>query len=66
MKIPQQVGSADCGLFAIAVATALASVSDPTQIIFHQSEMRQHLADCLEKNNIVPFPVKTKKEQVVR
>ena len=34
MEIPQQVGSADCGAFAIAIATALASGSDPTEIIF--------------------------------
>ena len=61
MEIPQQVGSADCGVFAIAIATALASGSDPTEIIFHQSEMRQHLAECFERKMMSAFPVQRKK-----
>ena len=61
MKISQQSGNADCGLFAIAIATALAAGSDPTQLVFHQSEMREHLAECLEKKVMKEFPVKRKK-----
>ena len=61
MEIPQQVGSADCGAFAIVIATALVSGSDSTEIIFHQSEMRQHLAECFERKMMSAFPVKRKK-----
>ena len=65
MEIPQQVGSADCGAFAIAIATALASGSDPTEIIFHQSEMRQHLAKCFVRKMMSAFPVHVKRKKRV-
>ena len=45
----QQAGSSDCGVFAIAIATALAFGTDPLDLIFHQTEMIEHLAQCLEK-----------------
>ena len=38
MKIPQQLKTKDCGLFAIAIATVLASGLDPTEIVFHQGD----------------------------
>ena len=38
-----QDGSQDCGLFAIAIATALLNGLDMSQITFHQEDMRQHL-----------------------
>ena len=64
MKIPQQLGTADCGLFAIAIATVLASGLDPTEIVFHQGDMRQHLADCFDKKKMTTFPVKSRKPRV--
>lgn len=41
----QECGS-ECGLFAIATATALAFGLNP--ISFEQSSMRQHLMECFE------------------
>ena len=49
-----QYGSADCGLFAIAFATAIALGISPEYIHFQQGEMRQHLLTCLS-NGMFPF-----------
>ena len=43
VDIQKQEGGADCGVFAIAVATAIAFGFDPTTLRFSQREMRGHL-----------------------
>ena len=44
VKVMQkQVGGNDCGLFAIAIATAIAFGADPTKLHFDQAAMRSHL-----------------------
>ena len=48
----KQYGGTDCGLFAIANATAIA-FSAPIQ--FTQHNMRAHLLSCFKNNSIVPF-----------
>lgn len=48
VKMQKQVGSKDCGLFSIAVATALLFEVNVAEIKFHQQEMRQHLLSCFE------------------
>lgn len=53
----QQQGSVDCGLFAIAYADMLARKQDPCNIIFEQSEMRNHLLHCLQVGQISQFPI---------
>ena len=53
-KISKQEGVNDCGVFAIAAATALAFGSAPVQL--HQSGMRQHLLKCFEDGSMTPFP----------
>ena len=58
MKMTKQVGSNDCGLYAIAVATSLAHQVDPTTVIFEQNEMRSHLAECFMKQKLTLFPTK--------
>ena len=63
MKMQQQQGSSDCGLFAIAVATSLCHGEDPTVIRWRQSEMRPHLIECLESEIIVPFPKECSQEE---
>ena len=60
MKITKQVGSNDCGLYAIAVATLLAHDVDPTTVIFEQNEMRSHLAECFMRQRMKLFPTKKK------
>ena len=55
-KIHKQQGVRDCGLFAIAFATAICfkqSISEP----FKQDVMRQHLVQCFEKGACLPFPL---------
>ena len=48
----------DCGLFALANATALCDGTDPSTLSFDQSKLRQHFLACIEKNNLQPFPVR--------
>ena len=59
--ICQQKGTADCGLYAIAFATALCKGIDPTTVSFDQSMMRTHLWECLEKGHIEEFPSERRK-----
>ena len=57
----QQGNSVDCGLFAVAFATDLAADTDPTLKNFDASLMRSHLLNCLEANEMKPFPVTKKR-----
>ena len=59
MQMPplqKQVGGTDCGLFAIAVITAIAHGEDPSQLQFKQEEMRYHLLKCFKDERITLFP----------
>ena len=51
----QKAGN-DCGLFAVAFATTLASNLHPERYVFNQGEMRQHLANCLVSGRMTVFP----------
>lgn len=55
-NVQQQTGSAQCGVYAIAFAFALANSQDPSTIKFSQSLMRKHLVDCLIKQEFSTFP----------
>ena len=48
-----QSGSYDCGLFAIAFATALAHGCNPGS--YDQQNMRQHLSRCLQNKKMEMF-----------
>lgn len=52
----KQVGGTDCGLFAIAVITAISYDEDPSKLHFIQEEMRSHLLNCFKNNVLTPFP----------
>ena len=54
----QRTGSADCGLFALASATALAHGKEPGSLVFERKEMRPHLIKCLEAGEAESFPVR--------
>uniref|UniRef100_A0A1X7SY09 Ubiquitin-like protease family profile domain-containing protein n=1 Tax=Amphimedon queenslandica TaxID=400682 RepID=A0A1X7SY09_AMPQE len=57
-SVQKQNGVKDCGLFAIANATALLLTSDPsTTHLFNQAKLRDHLVHCLEANMFTHFPV---------
>ena len=51
----KQEGVNDCGIFAIAAATALAFGSAPVQL--QQSGMRDHILKCFEDGTMIPFPI---------
>ena len=50
----EQTGSDACGVFAIAVTTALCYEEDPNTIVWKQSLMWQ---ECFEANKKALFPV---------
>ena len=58
VHVQMQCGTQDCGLFAIAFATALCLGKQPGQLTFHQDQMRSHLLLCLESQDMTMFPVK--------
>ena len=51
-------GGADCGLFAIANATAIAFGKNPCKLQFMQASLRSYLVDCFNSKLISPFPCK--------
>ena len=53
--------SDDCGLFAIATATALAHNIDPMMILFDETQLRSHLIACFQGDRLTSFPVRPKK-----
>ena len=56
MAVQKQAGVCDCGLFAVAFATALAFGQPPGMYHFAQGDMRQHLYECFEIGRISMFP----------
>ena len=56
MNVHQQIGTVDCGLFAIATVTCLLFDGDPTTIVFDQNALSRHFVIILEMNFITPFP----------
>ena len=51
-----QKGLSDCGLFCLANATALAQGVNPLNVMWDQSKMREHLAECYKNNQMNVFP----------
>ena len=54
-RMQLQSGGSDCGLFAVATATAICTGQNPENIQFNQRLMRQHLLKCLEEKLLLPF-----------
>ena len=55
-RIPQQRGSTDCALYAIANAWLLAQGEKPQHVVLKQNKMRDHLVDCFTSIQLRPFP----------
>ena len=53
----KQIGSKDCGAFAIAYCTSLAFGKDPCKQRFVQEKMRHHLITCFRNNKLTVFPL---------
>ena len=56
VQVNRQTGGLDCGVFAVAISTALAFQQNPAMIKFDQPAMRPHLVACFEKRQFSPFP----------
>ena len=61
-----QSGRADCGLFAIAFATALLNGLHPGGYYFDQSLMRSHLLNCFERGEIPIIRERRVKKKIKR
>ena len=57
MDVQMQSGEYDCGLFSIAFATALVFEEWPGCFLFDQKEMRIHLLQCFERQQMSMFPI---------
>ena len=58
VDVQMQSGQADCGIFAIAFATALSYGLHPGSYIFDQKLMRSHLLKCFQNGKLSMFPIK--------
>ena len=57
-KTQSQIGSSDCGVFAIAFATDLAFGLKPASHHYEQDKLRPHFLECLKSEQMTPFPSK--------
>ena len=56
IRTQKQEGSSDCGVFAVAMATAIPLGRNPTKQIFQQKSMRSHFVNCLNQKHFTLFP----------
>lgn len=56
VDVKQQRGSSDCGLFALAFITSVCGGVDPAIHNYNQKAMQQHLLECIENDQMKPFP----------
>ena len=54
-KTQSQIGSSDCGVFAIAFATDLAFGLNPASHHYEQDKFRPHFIQCLKSEQMTPF-----------
>ena len=54
--VQQQTNTVDCGVFAIAFSTHLLHGKDPSKMQLNPSQMRHHLAICLQNSTMSLFP----------
>ena len=59
-----QVDGNDCGIFAIAFATAICNGDEPASIVFDQNNMRKHLKTCFDNGKLTPFPERSRKRRI--
>ena len=55
VRVQEQMGGSNCGLFAIAFAVALVNGQDPAALTFDQGAMRKHLRLCLQRKQLELF-----------
>jgi len=64
IDVPTQSGDSECGIFAIAYATALSLKQDPGKIEFAESGLRNHLYKSLKNRKMTIFPVLRRKRSI--
>ena len=64
IPVQQQEGSVDCGVLAVTYAFHAAQGDKVKSLCFQQDEMRKHLQECLEQQELTPFP--QTRETIVR
>ena len=52
-SVTKQSGASDCGLYAIAYITHIATGLNPSLYIFRQALMRNHLLKCFEQKKLL-------------
>ena len=52
----KQEGALDCELFAIAYSVDICHNVDPSTVVYDQSKMHKHLAECFKKRKLTQFP----------
>ena len=57
-NLTRQLCSIDCGQYALATMTCLATGVDPTCVIFDQDEPQPHLVNILEQQAVSALPIK--------
>ena len=62
-KVSMQTNGSDCGVYAIAFATALCLGKSPQKLIFDESRMRPQLIKCLADGSFTMFPVRQTRRQ---
>ena len=61
VNVQSQYNACDCGVFAIAFATALCEGKRPEELLFNNEALRKHLLKCFQEDCISQFPWKTVK-----
>ena len=61
VDVQMQSGTYDCGLFAIAHATALALGEQPGNYLYDQPKMRKHLYKSFQMKTMTLFPLKKRR-----
>ena len=59
-----QVGGNDCGIFAIAFATAICNGDEQASIMFDQNNMWNHLKICFDNGKLTPSPERSRKGRI--
>lgn len=65
VRLAMQEGSFDCGLYAVAYAIELCMGNNPAGVCFDQDLMRFHFNECVDKNQLLPFPQKNKTPRTI-
>ena len=61
VAVQRQIGTSDCGAFAIAFTLHIALGQYLELVVFNQRSLRKHLVHCFTESRLTEFPFTTKK-----